>query len=134
MGEPVETPPVTRQRTNSGGVVAMVPISVNEVFDARLVIHTHPLFGSMIPFKKDAPFLSSCSASLFNNLMYNLKLAHSIVLVSDRQFSMKRNMAINLSDLIDLSMKVNIMMVCSLMFRRNHFKGQHRNFICFLFS
>ena len=134
MGEPVETPLAIWQRTNSGGVAAMVSIFVNEVSDARLVIHTHSLFGPMIAFKKDAPFPSCSSASLLNNPMYNLKLAHSVNPLSNRQFIMKRNMGTNLSDLIDLSMKVNIVMVCSLMFERNPFEGQHCNSICCLFS
>ena len=90
----------------------MVSIFMNEVSDARLVIHTHSLFGPMIAFKKDAPFPSCSSASLLNNPMYNLKLAHSVNPLSNRQFIMKRNMGTNLSDLIDLSMKVNIVMVC----------------------
>ena len=107
---------------------------MSEVLDMRLLIHPHPFFGLNISFKKDAPFPSSSSASFLNNLMYNLKLARSIVPVPDRQFIMKRNMATNLSDFIDLSMKVNIVMVCSLMFRTNPFEGQHRNSICFLFS
>ena len=112
----------------------MVPISVSEVSDARLVIHTHPLFGLMISFKKDAPFSTSSNVSLLNNLMYNLKMAHSVIPVLDRQFIIKRNMATNLSNWIDLSIKVNIVMVCSLMFGRNPFIGQHCNSICFLFS
>ena len=97
MGESVETFPTTQQLTDSGGAVATVPISMSEVSDARLVIHSYPLFGSMIPFKKDTPFLSSSNASLLSNPIYNLKLARSIVLVLDRQFIMKRNMATNLS-------------------------------------
>ena len=101
----------------------MVLVSVNEVSDARLVIHPHPLFGPMILFKRDAPFSSGSSTSFLNNPMYNLKLARSVVPVSDRQFIMRRNMGTNLSDLIDLSLKVNIMMVC-FFFGRNPFEGQ----------
>ena len=87
----------------------MVPISVTEVTDSRLVIHLHLLFGEMVFYKKDAPFLSQGSATLLNNPLYFLKLACSVVPVPDRQFVLRRNMAANLSDLIDLSMKVIIM-------------------------
>ena len=86
----------------------MVPISVTEVTDSRLVIHLHLLFGEMVFYKKDAPFLSQGSATLLNNPLYSLKLARSVVPVPDRQFVLRRNMAANLSDLIDLSMKVII--------------------------
>ena len=134
VGESIETPPATRQRTDSGGAVVKVLVSVSEVSDPRLVIHTHSLFGSMIPFKKDAPFSSSSSASLLNNPIYNLKLACSFVPVPDRQFIMKKNMATNLSELINLSMTVNIVMICSLMFGKNPFEGQHYISICCMFS
>ena len=73
--ESVETPPAIRQRTDSGSAVAMVFVFVDEVTDARLVIHPHPLFGSMVLFNKDAPFSSKTSASLLSNPMYNLKLS-----------------------------------------------------------
>ena len=86
----------------------MVPVSVTEVTDSRLVIHPHPLFGEMVPYKKDAPFLSQGSVSLLNNPLYALKLARSVVPVPNRQFVLKRNMAAVFSDLIDLSMKVSI--------------------------
>ena len=86
----------------------MVPISVTEITDSRLVIHPHPLFEEMVPYKKDAPFPSQGSATLLNNPLYSLKLARSVVPVPDRQFVLRRNMAANLSDLIDLSMKVII--------------------------
>ena len=69
VGEPIETPPTTRQRTDSGGAVAMVLVSVSEISNTRLMIHTHPLFGLMIPFKKYTPFSSSSSASLLKNPM-----------------------------------------------------------------
>ena len=45
--------------------------------------------------------------------MYNLKLARSVVLVLDRQYVMKNNMASNLSKLIDLNLKVRIVVVFS---------------------
>ena len=84
----------------------MVPISVSEVTGERLVVHPHPLFGEMVLYKKYTPFPSKCSATLLNNPMYSLKLARSVVPVPDRQFALRRNMATNLSDLIDLSMNV----------------------------
>ena len=87
----METPLAIRQRTGSGGAVAMVFVSVAEVTDSRLVIHPHPLFGDMIPYKKDAPFPSGSSATILNNPMYCLKLARSIVPVPDCQFILKRN-------------------------------------------
>ena len=77
-----------------------------KVTDSRLVIHPHPLFGEMVPYKKDTSFPSKSSATLLNNPMYSLKLACSIVPVPDRQFALRRNMATDLFDLIDLSMKV----------------------------
>ena len=119
MGEPVETSLATWQHTDSEGAVAMVPVPMSEVSDARLVIHPRPLFGPTIPFKRDAPFSSGSSASLLNNPMYNIKLARSVVLVLDRQFIIKRSMGTNLSDLIDLSLKVNIVMVCSLFWEKS---------------
>ena len=106
MGEQAEVPPAIRQRTSPGGTVAMVPISMTEVTSERLVIHPYLLFGEMVPYKKYASFPSKCSAMLLNNPMYSLKLAFSVVPVPDRQFTLRRNMATNLSDLIDLSMKV----------------------------
>ena len=86
----------------------MVSVFVTEVTDSRLVIHPHSLFGEMVPYKKDAPFSTQGSASLLNNPLYALKLAHSVVPVPDRQFVLNRNMAAIFSDLIDLSMKVSI--------------------------
>ena len=86
----------------------MVLVFVIEVTDSRLVIHLHPLFGEMVFYKKDAPFSSQSSATLLNNPLYSLKLAHLVVSVLNRQFVLRRNMAANLSDLIDLSMKVII--------------------------
>ena len=106
--EQAETPPATQQRTGSGGTVAMVPVSVAEVTDSRLVIHPHPFFREMISYKKDALFPNNSSATLLNNLMYPLKLARSVVFIPDRQFVLRRNMATNISNLIDLSMKVII--------------------------
>ena len=98
MGEPVEPPSATWQHT-----VAMLPVSIAEVTDERLVIHPYPLFGPMIPFNKDAPFLSKTSASLLNNPMYSLKPTRSVFPILDHQFVMKRNIATNLSEMIDLS-------------------------------
>ena len=72
MGEQAEVPPATQQRTSSGGNVAMVPVCVFEITGEKLVVHSHPLFGEMIPFKKDAPFPSQGSASLLNNPLYAL--------------------------------------------------------------
>ena len=46
------SPQATQQRTGSGGTVAMVPVSVAEVTDLRLVIHLHPLFGKWFPTRK----------------------------------------------------------------------------------
>ena len=75
VGESVEPPPATQQRTKLGGAVAMLPVFVAEVSAERLVVHSHPLFGLMVPFNKNAPFPSKNSASLLGNPMYNLKLA-----------------------------------------------------------
>ena len=108
MGTQVETPSATRQRTGPGGTVVMVPISVIEITDSRLVIHPHPLFGEMVSFKRDAPFPSQGSASLLNNPLYALKLARSVLPIPDQQFVLKRSMAAVFSDLIDLNMKVII--------------------------
>ena len=69
----------------------------------------------MISFVKDAPLSSKTSASLLSNLMYNLKLAHSVVLVPVRQFVIRRNMASNMIELINLNMRVNVIVMCSLM-------------------
>ena len=107
MEEPIEAPPTTRQRTGLEGTIAILPISTAEVTSEKLMIHPHSLFVPMIPFNKDAPFLSKTSASLLSNPMYSLKLARSVVLVPDRQFVMKRNMATNLSEMIDLSLRVS---------------------------
>ena len=84
----------------------MVPVTMEEVPDTRLVIHPHPLFGPHIPYKKEAPYPSTGTATLLNNPLYNLKLARSVVSVPDRQYVLKRNMSGNLSELIDLNMKV----------------------------
>ena len=108
MGAQAEAPPAVRQRTSPGGNVAMVPVSVSELTAEKLVVHPHPLFGEMIPFKKDAPFPRQGTASLLNNPMYALKLARSVVPVPDRQYVLRRNVATVLSDMIDLSMKVII--------------------------
>ena len=81
---------------------------MTEVTDSRLVIHPHPLFGEMVPYKKDVSFSSQGSTSLLNNPLYAFKLTRSVVPVPNRQFVLRRNMAANLSDLIDLSMKVII--------------------------
>ena len=108
MGEQTEAPPATRQRTSPSGSVAMVPVTVFEVTGEKLVVHSHPLFGEMVSFKKDAPFPSQGTASLLNNPLYALKLAHSVVPVPNRQYVLRRNMATVFSDMIDLSMKVII--------------------------
>ena len=84
MGEPADIPPTTRQHTDSGSAVAMVPVTMEEVPDSRLVIHLHPLFGPHIPYKKDAPYPSTGTATLLNNPLYSLKLARSVVSVPDR--------------------------------------------------
>ena len=86
----------------------MVPVSVSEVTASRLVIHPHPLFGEMVPFKKNALFSSKGTATLLNSPLYALKLARSMVPVPDRQYVLRRNMATVFSDMIDLSMKVII--------------------------
>ena len=108
VGEQAEAPPPTRQCTGLGGTVAMVPVSVFEVTNSRLVIHPHPLFGDMVPFKKDALFSSQGTATLLNSPLYALKLTRSVVPVLDRQYILKRNMATVFSNMIDLSMKVII--------------------------
>ena len=115
MGEPADIPPATRQRTDSGSAVAMVLVTMEEVPDSRLVIHPHPLFGPHVPYKKDAPYPSTGTATLLNNPLYNLKLARSVVPVPDRQYVLKRNMSDNLSELIDLNMKVLIIVTCLLL-------------------
>ena len=115
VGEPTDIPPATRQRTDSSGAVAMVPVTMAEVPDTRLVIHPHPLFRPHVPYKKDAPYPSTGTAILLNNPMYGLKLARSVVSVLDRQYVLKRNMSGNLSELIDLNMKVLIIVTCFLM-------------------
>ena len=86
----------------------MVLVTVSEVTGEKLVVHSHPLFGEMVSFKKDALFPSQGIASLLNNPLYALKLACSVVPVPDRQYVLKRNMATVFSDMIDLSMKVII--------------------------
>ena len=115
MGEPADIPIATRQSTDSGSAVAMVPVTMEEVPDTRLVIHPYPLFGPHIPYKKDAPYPSTGTTTLLNNPLYNLKLARSVVPVLDRQYILKRNMSGNLSILIYLSMKVIIIVTCLLM-------------------
>ena len=115
MGEPADIPPATRQRTDSGSAVAMVPVTMEEVPDTRLVIHPHPLFGSHVPYKKEAPYPSTGTATLLNNPLYNLKLARSVVPVPDRQYVLKRTMSGNLSELIDLNMKVLVIVTYLLM-------------------
>ena len=115
VGEPTDIPLVTWQRTDSGGAVAMVPVTMAKVPDTRLVIHPHPLFGPHVPYKKDAPYPSTGTATLLNNPMYSLKLERSVVPVPDRQYVLKRNMSGNLSELIDLNMKVLIIVTCLLM-------------------
>ena len=94
MGEQTEAPPAIRQRTSLSGTVAMIPVTVTKDTGEKLVVHSHPLFGEMVPFKKDAPFPSQGTASLLNNPLYALKLARSVVLVPDRQYILRRNMAI----------------------------------------
>ena len=89
----------------------MLPVSTAEVSTERMVVHSHPLFGPMVPFNKNAPFPSKNSVFLLGNPMYNLKLARSVVPVPDRQYVMKNNMASNLSELIDLNLKVRIVVV-----------------------
>ena len=89
----------------------MLPVSTAEVSTERMVVHSHPLFGPMVPFNKNALFPSKNSASLLGNPMYNLKLVRSVVPVPDRQYVMN-NMASNLSELIDLNLKVRIVVVC----------------------
>ena len=106
VGEQTEAPPATRQCTSPSDSVAMVPVTVSEVTGEKLMVHSHPLFGEMIPFKKDAPFPSQGTASLLNNPLYALKLARSVVPVPDRQYVLRRNVATVFSDMIDLSMKV----------------------------
>ena len=92
----------------------MLAVSTVEVSTERLVIHSHPLFEPIVPFNKNAPFPSKNSASLLGNPMYNLKLARSVVPVPDRQYVMKNNMVFNLSELIDLNLKVRVVVVCLL--------------------
>ena len=94
--------------------MAMVPVIMEEVPDTRLVVHPHPLFGPHIPYKKDTLYPSTDTATLLNNLLYSLKLARSVVSVLDRQYVLKRNMFGNLSELIDLNIKVLIIVTCVL--------------------
>ena len=115
MKESIEAPSATRQRTNSKSVVAMLHVSTVEVTDERLVIHPYPLFGPTILFNKEAHFLSKTGASLLSNPMCSLKLARSVIPVLDRQVVMKRNMATNLSEMIDLSLRVSVIVVYPLM-------------------
>ena len=90
---------------------AILLVSTTPTTDERLVIHPYLLFGIMIPFNKDAPLPSTTSATLLNNPLYNLKLTHSVVSVPDRQFVMRMNMANSQTELIDLNLKVNIIIV-----------------------
>ena len=115
VGEQTEAPPSTRQRTSPSGSVAMIPVTVSEVTGEKLVVHSYPLFGEMIPFKKDAAYPSQGSATLFNNPLYSLKLARSVVPVPDRQYILRRNVATVFSDMIDLSMKVILVFVTSML-------------------
>ena len=110
-----EALPIARPRIESTEGATILPVSIVPATDEILVIHPHPLFETMIPFNKDAHVPSKTSASLLSNPMYNLKLARSIVPVPDCQFAMRRSMATNLTELIDLNMKVNIIAMCSLM-------------------
>ena len=121
VGESVEPSPATRQRIDSGGAVAMVPVFIAEVSIERLVVYPHPLFGPMVSFNKNALFPSKNSASLLGNPMYNLKLARSVVFVLDHQYVMKNNMTANLSKLIDLNLKVKVVVICLLSL--NYFKA-----------
>ena len=86
----------------------MIPVSVFEVIGEQLMVHPHPLFGEMVPFKKNALFPSKGTATLLNSPLYALKLTRSVVSVPDRQSVLRRNMATVFSDMIDLSMKVII--------------------------
>ena len=115
MGEPADILPATRQRTDFGSAVAMVPVTMEKVLDTRLVIHPHPLFGPHVPYKKEVSYPSTGTATLLNNALYNLKLVRSVVHVPDRQYVLKRTMSGNLSELIDLNMKVLIIVTCLLM-------------------
>ena len=114
MGETADVSPATRQRTDPDDAVAVVPVTVTGVSDTKLVIHANPLFGPQIPYKKDAPFPSTGTATLLNNPSYSLRLARSVVPVPDRQYILKKNMSGHLSDLVDFSMKVLITMVTRL--------------------
>ena len=51
--------------------------------------------------------MSKTKASFLNNPMYSLKLARSVVPVPNRQFVMKKNMATNLSKIINMSLRVS---------------------------
>ena len=121
MGEPADIPPATRQRTDFGSAVAKVPVTMEEVPDSRLVIHPHPLFGPHVPYKKEISYPSTGTATLLNNPLYNLKLARSVVPVLDRQYVLKRTMSGNLSELIDLNMKVLIIVTCLLILGFSYF-------------
>ena len=90
----------------------MLPVFASEVSTERLVVHPRPLFEPMVPFNKNAFFPSKNSTSLLGNPKYNLKLARLVFPVPDRQYVMKNNMATNLSELIDLNLKVKIVVVC----------------------
>ena len=115
MRESFEVAIATRPRIKSTEGMMALLVSTVPAIDERLVIHPHPLFRIMIPFNKGALVPSKTNASLLSNPMYNLKLTRSIILVPDRQFAMRRSMATNLTELIDLNMKVNITAVCSWM-------------------
>ena len=113
MGESSEAHAAIRPHIESAEGTTTLPVSIVLATNERLLIHPHLLFEIMIPFNKDAPVPSKTSVSLLSNLMYNLKLARSVVPVPKRQFSVRRNMATNLTELIDLNMKINIATVCS---------------------
>ena len=92
----------------SVGGVEILPISTAPVPNDKLVIHKSQLYGTMVPFNKDASLLSNSSAIMLNNYQYNLKLACSIVPVSDRQFVMRRGIVKDLNELLDLNLKVSV--------------------------
>ena len=87
-------------------------VSTVPIFDEKLVIHKHSLFETMIPYNNDVSLSSGFSTTLLNNLPYNLKLVRSIVSVLERQFVMKGGMANNLSELLDLNLRVSVMIMC----------------------
>ena len=56
VGEQAEALPAIRQRTSPSGTVAMFPVSVTKVTGEKLVVHSHLLFGEMIPSRRMLPF------------------------------------------------------------------------------